>query len=252
MPRLQIKKNFTVLSQPILIVFLLVAAFYTGRLFVQKYEGKINAPEAITPPNSEVLQQGPLGTKKLDVANLKERAKKIGLDTVTFNQCLDNATMAERVSKDVKEAESLGVHVTPSFFINGILLEGIQTQAIFESIIDAELKNKTGDKVALEVVLGVISPRQKLDLSDSYTRGTKDAPIHIIEFTDFECPFCEEAVPMIRALEEKYQGKMILEYKSLPLTAFHKSAQKAAEAALCAGEQGKFWEMYDNLLTEAI
>ncbi len=79
--------------------------------------------------------------------------------------------------------------------------------------------------------------------------GNPDAPVTIIEYSDFQCPFCgrffQQTLPLIK---ENYikTGKAKLEYKHFPLS-FHQYAQKAAEAAECAGEQGKFWEMHDKI-----
>ena len=91
-------------------------------------------------------------------------------------------------------------------------------------------------------------------LDDDAVRGDKDAPVTIVEWSDFECPFCarffEQALPSI---EEEYikTGKVKLVYRDFPLS-FHTNAQKAAEAAECAGEQGKYWEMHDLLFAQGV
>ena len=81
---------------------------------------------------------------------------------------------------------------------------------------------------------------------DNHIRGDFDAPITLIEFSDFECPFCERFYPTVKKLLDDYQGKVRLVYKHFPL-GFHPNAQKAAEASECADEQGKFWEYHDKL-----
>lgn len=86
-------------------------------------------------------------------------------------------------------------------------------------------------------------------IDDDAVKGDKNAPVTIIEFSDYECPFCErfwkQTLPQI---EEKYikTGKVKLIYRDFPL-GFHANAQKAAEAAECAGEQDKYYEMHDKL-----
>ncbi len=230
---------------PVMVVLLLVAAFYIGRLSSQVDGLKKVAGSETTAPTA----QAPAAPeRKLDVASLKERAKKLGLDTSKFDACLDSGATANRVAAEQKEGAALGVSGTPSFFINGVMVVGAQPQSSFESIIDAELKNGGGPAAAK--ALGEAGTRVKLNLADSYVTGDKNAKIKIVEFTDFECPFCERAFPTITAIMQKYAGKISLEYKSFPLS-FHPLAQKAAEAALCAGEQGKFWEMHDDLFTPA-
>lgn len=239
--------SFTNFSTPVMVVLLIVAAFYIGRLSSQVDGLKKGSGSDTTAPVGN--NQGPAAPeRKLDVASMKERAKKFGLNADQFNQCLDDGKMADRVANEQKEGAALGVSGTPSFLINGILLVGAQPETSFDTIIDAELKNGGGP--AASKAVGGDGKRQKLNLADGYVFGAKDAKIKMIEFTDFECPFCERAFPTISAVMKKYEGKISLEYKSFPLS-FHPSAQKAAEAALCAGEQGKFWEMHDDIFAPA-
>lgn len=87
------------------------------------------------------------------------------------------------------------------------------------------------------------------DLSDEPFLGDEDAPVTIIEFSDFECPFCARAAngPIKEVIKEYVEtGKAKLIFRQLPLP-FHSSAQVAAEAAECANEQGKFWELHDMI-----
>jgi len=99
------------------------------------------------------------------------------------------------------------------------------------------------------------SQSSRIEVSaDDAVLGNKNAPITIIEFSDFECPFCgrffNQTLPSIK---EKYidTGKVKLVYRDFPLS-FHPNAQKAAEAAECAGEQNKFWEMHDILFEKGV
>lgn len=81
---------------------------------------------------------------------------------------------------------------------------------------------------------------------DNHVRGDFGAPITLVEFSDFECPFCEKHYPTLKKILNDYQGKVRLVYKHFPL-GFHPNAQKAAEASECADEQGKFWAYHDKL-----
>ena len=81
---------------------------------------------------------------------------------------------------------------------------------------------------------------------DNHIRGDFNAPITLVEFSDFECPFCERHYPTLSQILDEYKGKVRLVYKHFPL-GFHPNAQKAAEASECADEQGKFWEYHDKL-----
>ena len=79
------------------------------------------------------------------------------------------------------------------------------------------------------------------------TIGNKAAPITLIEFADFQCPFCGRVAPTIKKVRETYGDKVRLVWKDFPLTQIHPQAFKAGEAAHCAGDQGKYWEYHDRL-----
>src|SRR5207302_9395356 len=92
------------------------------------------------------------------------------------------------------------------------------------------------------------APEGKADikLGDAPVKGPSSAPVTLVAFSDFQCPFCSRAVPTLKQLEDDYKGKLRIAFKQLPLP-FHNNAHLAAEAALAANEQGKFWQMHDKL-----
>ncbi len=77
-------------------------------------------------------------------------------------------------------------------------------------------------------------------------KGPDSAPVTIVEFSDFQCPFCSKAIKTVDEVMKAYPDKIKLVFRQFPLE-FHKEAPKASEAALCAGDQGKFWEYHDTL-----
>jgi protein-disulfide isomerase len=77
--------------------------------------------------------------------------------------------------------------------------------------------------------------------------GAPNAKVTIVEFADFECPYCAEAYPIIREITSAYGDQVRYVFRDFPITDIHTSAQKAHEAAECANEQGKFWQMHDKL-----
>jgi|JI10StandDraft_1071094.scaffolds.fasta_scaffold25977_8 protein-disulfide isomerase len=83
--------------------------------------------------------------------------------------------------------------------------------------------------------------------ADAPILGPKDAPITLVEFTDYQCPFCQQAQNTVDRIMATYAGKVRLVYQEFPLD-FHGQAKPAGKAARCAGEQGKFWEMHTGLL----
>ena len=88
-------------------------------------------------------------------------------------------------------------------------------------------------------------PRKAVDTSGP-SRGAADAKIVIVEFADFECPYCSRALEAVHEVMKTYEGKVRLVFRHYPLS-FHPKAPRAAAAAVCANEQGKFWEMHDAL-----
>jgi protein-disulfide isomerase len=81
---------------------------------------------------------------------------------------------------------------------------------------------------------------------DEPTKGAPGATVEIVEYSDFECPFCSRANATVQKVLADYQGKVRLVFRDFPLP-FHQNAQVAAEAGQCAHEQGKFWEMHDKM-----
>jgi protein-disulfide isomerase len=97
-----------------------------------------------------------------------------------------------------------------------------------------------------EVLLPVYTPPRVEVSAVGPAKGPADAPITIVEFSDFECPYCTKAEESVKQVMEAYPGKVRVVYRDFPLP-FHPNAPKAAEAAHCAGDQGKYWEMHAEL-----
>ena len=86
----------------------------------------------------------------------------------------------------------------------------------------------------------------KINLADAAFLGNPNAPVTVVEFSDFECPFCARAAPDAKAIAEKYPDKVRVAFMNFPLS-FHRAARPTAIGALVAKEQGKFWEYHDVL-----
>jgi protein-disulfide isomerase len=91
-----------------------------------------------------------------------------------------------------------------------------------------------------------------IDLTDDvrptdHSRGPEHAPVTIVEYGDFECPNCKQAVPAVEIVLNRFEEQVRFAYRHFPLTDVHPHAFAAAEAAECAGAQGKFWEMHAKL-----
>jgi predicted DsbA family dithiol-disulfide isomerase len=103
-----------------------------------------------------------------------------------------------------------------------------------------ELRARAGVKILLA------APRANVDATRGPSKGSPTAPITIVEFSDFQCPFCQKVIDTLTKIEERYGDSIRLVFRDFPL-AMHPDAPKAAEAAACAHEQGQFWAMHDKL-----
>ncbi|MEY4065286.1 MAG: hypothetical protein RIR26_1494, partial [Pseudomonadota bacterium] len=122
-------------------------------------------------------------------------------------------------------------------------LEGKAREGAFRSLVD-EAKNSGAIRVAVK------RPAEpKLDVTDggNYFMGSKDAKVTIVEFADYQCPFCARMVPTLAEVVKEYEGKVRWVYRDFPLREIHPEALPAAVAANCAGAQGKYFDMHHAL-----
>ena len=92
--------------------------------------------------------------------------------------------------------------------------------------------------------------RAKVDVAGHPSKGPATAPVTIVEFSDFECPYCGGLYPTLKRVEDTYKDNIRIVYRQFPLNNIHPRAQKAAEASLCANEQNKFWQLHDAMFND--
>jgi protein-disulfide isomerase len=207
----------------------------------------------------------------LDRPALEKYAQQIGLNVDKFKADLDSGKWKQKVDAELAEGNKIGARGTPSFFINGKPFIGAQPFEAFkgkidEAIKEADAKVKGGNYARYyddlmkegKAELAAAAPGPagggeapdnkiyKVDAGNAPAKGPKSAPIQIVEFSDFQCPFCSRVEPTIKQIEDKYPGKVHFAWKNYPLP-FHQFAQTAAEAAMAANAQGKFWQMHDKM-----
>jgi protein-disulfide isomerase len=121
-------------------------------------------------------------------------------------------------------------------------LENQKKEQLRENLLST-LRAKYHPKILLE------PERTQVSEAGAPAKGPKNAPVTIIEFSDFQCPFCARVEPALQEMLKTYGDKVRLVYRQFPL-GFHANAQKAGEASLCANDQGKFWEMHDAIFAD--
>jgi protein-disulfide isomerase len=92
-------------------------------------------------------------------------------------------------------------------------------------------------------------PRLTLPVSEDrdHIQGPADAPVTLVEYGDYECPYCGAAYPIVKDVQERMGARLRFVFRNFPITTSHPHAEQAAEAAEAAGAQGRFWEMHDHL-----
>ncbi|MEK7521725.1 MAG: thioredoxin domain-containing protein [Patescibacteria group bacterium] len=219
------------------------------------------------------------GESALDTKCIKSYAKEIKvkdgfwifdktLDNKQFNECVVSRKYQTLVNQEVNEGSGYGVTGTPATFVNGYLVSGAQPYDNFKRVIDFLVLG--GDPAKPDVTVtdlfaapvgapegtsGLVSATEvSIDTGNAPVLGNAAAPITIVEYSDFECPFCGRFYTQtLQSLKRDYvdTGKARFVYKQFPLTSIHPKASGAAEASLCAHEQGKFWEMHDRMFEGA-
>lgn len=106
-------------------------------------------------------------------------------------------------------------------------------------------------KTNAKIQIALHPPRVKVGDDPKRARGNANAAVSIVEFSDYHCPFCKRAELVVQEVMAKYDGRVRLVYRDFPLDNLHPRARAAAEAANCAGDQGKFWEYHDALFLNA-
>jgi len=118
-----------------------------------------------------------------------------------------------------------------------------QREAVLDAFVDG-LKRKYGATSLVEPT------RLVIPLEERPSKGPEDAAVTVVEFSDFQCPYCRALFPTLQKIALDYKDKVRIVYLQFPLADMHPQALKAAEASLCAHEQGKFWEMHDAMFAD--
>lgn len=195
--------------------------------------------------------------------NLERRA----LDGVLEQRILESAAKQEGITTenllarqvDAKVAEPTDLEVQA--YYSG---QGDKSNRPFDEVKDqmrAELRRATIQHARQDYLKKLLTdsritilltpPRMTVSYDPGRLLGSPKASVMIIEFADFQCPYCHRVEPTLKQLLAKYGDQVSLAYRDFPLEQMHSQAESAAEASRCAGEQGEFWEYHDLLLSSS-
>jgi protein-disulfide isomerase len=196
---------------------------------------------------------------------LKVRTQYYEAEREALNQVIDDYLLEEKARQEHLTVAELIKRDLESKFKDPtedqlrVYYEGLGTDEPYEAVRDKilgyirqnRLKKARAEYVRnlrgqSGVLVSLAAPTADVAIDGSPVRGARDAKIQIIEFADYQCPYCQQVDPLLKKLNQEFDGKVAVAFKDMPLP-MHSQAAKAAEAARCAETQGKFWEMHDLL-----
>jgi protein-disulfide isomerase len=212
------------------------------------------------------LQEQAANFGNLKLSQAVYEARRATLDEMVGDALLDQEAKRRGVERAALEQQEITSKVTPVveadvaawYQANQQRVQGAtldQVRAPIQSLLTQQrthdaretfvstLKTKTAVRLTLE------PPRVTVSAGSSPAKGPANAPVEVIEFADFQCPYCQAVSPTVTRVLTTYGDRIKFVFRNYPL-ASHQQARPAAEAAQCANEQGKFWQYHDRLFGE--
>src|SRR6266568_2779882 len=246
---------------------LCISAFFAATTVAQNAETS-KPKEAVATVDGQTIYDGDLASsvqgQLLPLRNQEYEIKRKALDSLIEQKMLEAAakkkglTTEELLEQEVNskvpepsDAEIEGYYLgwgranRPLAEVKNQIRDAVK-QAKIRQAREDYLKTLRADS---KVVVLLSAPRIEVAYDPARMRGNPKAPVMIVEFSDYQCPYCHSVEPTVKELLTKYGDKVSLSYRDFPLTAIHSQAMIAAIASRCALEQGKFWEYHDQLFT---
>ncbi len=204
--------------------------------------------------------QGQQSGKLLQAQYQYYLSERKALEEAIDNRLLEDEAKRKQIPLDqLMETEVYNGVKDPTEDQLKVYYEGLDTQEPYESIRGEVLQHirelrRTKARAAYvealrkkaQINILLMPPTADVNTDKAFVKGDRKAPIVLVEFADYQCPYCQKVNPQIQQLKKEYGDALTVVFKDFPLP-MHHSAQKAAEASRCAGEQGKFWEYHDVL-----
>ena len=234
-----------------------------GVVFLLSKQGGAGGGGADNSDNGSTGEASP-SASPADVSKIiSDIGEKIGLNADAFDSCVQSGKYAEKVNSDSSDAQKAGGNGTPFTVIVGpngpaMTVSGALPVEFFKMIIDTLLAGGNAmEKVTPELQPYVTEAKnlayKQVD-GDDHIRGSAEAKVKLIEYSDFQCPFCKRHHPVMQELASTYnENDFAWVYRHLPLTSIHPQAQPLAEASECAEEIGGndgFWAFADSVMAQ--
>lgn len=199
-------------------------------------------------------------------ADLRDAAKTLGLDLEAFDRARNGPSTAAALKRAEELATLVAADGTPTTFVNGRRLVGARRIEAFRALVDEELgkaralveRGTPASEVYGAIMAKAPPAKPKADpaldtrvfdvpLDGAPVRGDRNAPVAVVMFSDFECPYCVKLEGILKTLEAERPGKVKVAFRHKPLP-MHANARLAARASVAAEKQGRFWEYHDVLV----
>jgi protein-disulfide isomerase len=228
------------------------------------------SPPPATSPSATVAT---IDGKPITMADLDERASRQlfdirhqALEQLLNDELMDREAKAQGITKEAlltkevtsKVTEPTAAEIDQVWEANKARLPGKTKEQVTPDIVNFLKSQKAPTlqqnfmqtlRTKYKVQIMLEPPRVVVSVDDDPAKGPAGAPVTIIEFSDFQCPFCGRVETTLKTVLDKYKDKVRFVYRDFPLS-IHPLAPKAAEAAECAHDQGKFWEFHDALYAD--
>lgn len=237
-------ENFSLI---IIVLLFFAGGFFFGSVWTEKNMYKELSTGGSQPPVVAATAPTAQGARDLSIPQLVAKASTLNIDAEQLQSCIDSGEMATLIANQMSEASNAGIGGTPAtiVMVNGIPAEqitGALPYAQIKKIIDTYLN---GTEKKADPALTSIPKVSEAD----HLRGSANATIVLVEYSDFECPFCQSFHPTMTQIMAEYGDRVAWVYRHYPL-AFHPQAQKAAEASECVAKLSNdetFWQYADSL-----